>query len=180
PRRSVCRPSSAPSWRFRRTPSRWGPGGSVRRAPSPRRRRWSTPSSTRCARSTSAISTCRSGPSGCGEPSTEARPAIPDGGGGGVSSNTMESSLRVRKYWLTVDETWLVAGRDDGAGPRRKVAACAIVENPLAGQGYVEDLTPLVTGSRVLGHELGRRAGALLGSPVESYGKAAIVGIAGE
>ncbi|HEY8532262.1 MAG TPA: amino acid synthesis family protein [Micromonospora sp.] len=97
-----------------------------------------------------------------------------------MSGNTMESSLRVRKYWLTVDETWLVAGRDDGAGPLRKVAACAIVENPLAGQGYVEDLTPLVTGSRVLGHELGRRAGALLGSPVESYGKAAIVGIAGE
>lgn len=97
-----------------------------------------------------------------------------------MSGNTMESSLRVRKYWLTVDETWLVAGRDDGAGPLRKVAACAIVENPLAGQGYVEDLTPLVTGSRALGHELGRQAGALLGSPVESYGKAAIVGIAGE
>lgn len=97
-----------------------------------------------------------------------------------MSGNTMESSLRVRKYWLTVDETWLVAGRDDGAGPLRKVAACAIVENPLAGQGYVEDLTPLVTGSRVLGHELGRRAGALLGSPVESYGKAAIAGITGE
>lgn len=91
-----------------------------------------------------------------------------------------EGRLVIRKFWVTIDETHFTAGRSDAGGPLRKVAVCAVVENPLAGQGYVEDLSVLVTGSRALGYELGRMAQSLLGAPVESYGKAAIAGMGGE
>lgn len=91
-----------------------------------------------------------------------------------------DRTLTVRKFWITIDETRLVAGRSDASGPLRKVAVCAVVENPLAGQGYVEDLSLLVMGSRTLGYELGRMAHTLLGAPVESFGKAAIAGTDGE
>lgn len=91
-----------------------------------------------------------------------------------------DRALTIRKYWITIDETYLAAGRSDAAGPLRKVAVCGIVENPFAGRGYVEDLSLLVSGSRALGYELGSLARTLLREPVESYGKAAIVGTAGE
>lgn len=97
-----------------------------------------------------------------------------------MSDTRTTSTLKVRKYWMTIDETRLVAGRSDAFGPLRKVAACAVVENPFAGQGYVRDLSRLVEGSRAIGYELGKQASLLLGAPVESYGKAAIVGTAGE
>ncbi len=90
------------------------------------------------------------------------------------------SPLVVRKTWLVIEETRTAAGRSDPNGPLRKVAACAVVSNPFAGRGYVDDLSPLVEASRALGFELGRMAREALGSPVESYGKAAIVGTAGE
>lgn len=88
--------------------------------------------------------------------------------------------LIVRKVWLVVEETRTAAGRRDAGGPLRKVAACAVVANPFAGRGYVEDLSPLVEASRALGSELGSMARDALGAPVQSYGKAAIAGLAGE
>jgi hypothetical protein len=91
-----------------------------------------------------------------------------------------ESLLPIRKIWLVIEETRTAAGRGDPGGPLRKVAACAVVANPFAGRGYVEDLAPLVAASRALGSELGRLAREALGGPVESYGKAAIAGTAGE
>ncbi len=93
--------------------------------------------------------------------------------------NSLER-LVLRKRWVVIDETHLAAGAADAGGVLRRVAVCAVVENPLAGQGYVEDLSPLVQGSRALGHELGKLAQSLLGAPVESYGKAAVVGTDGE
>ena len=91
-----------------------------------------------------------------------------------------DSTLVIRKFWVAIDETRLTAGRSDAGGPLRKVAVCAVIENPLAGRGYVEDLSILVAGSRSLGYELGRMAQRFLGTPVESYGKAAIAGVDGE
>lgn len=88
--------------------------------------------------------------------------------------------LVLRKCWAVIDETHLAAGTADEGGALRKVAVCAVVENPLAGQGYVEDLSPLIQGSRALGSALGKMAQDLLGEPVESYGKAAVVGTDGE
>lgn len=89
-------------------------------------------------------------------------------------------AIAVRKTWLVVEETLAAAGRADPAGPLRKAVACAVIANPYAGRGYVEDLSQLVEFSRALGAELGAMAASALGQPVESYGKAAIAGTAGE
>ncbi len=89
-------------------------------------------------------------------------------------------AIGVRKTWVVVEETRTSAGRADAQGRLRKVVACAVIENPFAGHGYVRDLGPLVELSRTLGAELGALAVAALGQPVESYGKAAIAGTAGE
>jgi len=85
----------------------------------------------------------------------------------------------VRKVLCVVEETRLAAGRP-GATPLHKVAAMAVVRNPLAGMGFVDDLSALVEPSEQLGRELGARALELLGGSVQSYGKAAICGIGGE
>lgn len=90
-----------------------------------------------------------------------------------------EAGLSIRKLWTQVEEIRTAAGRSDDQGSLRKVAACAVVENPLAGRGFVADLSPLVEASAVLGTLLGQTASALCG-PVASYGKAAIVGVDGE
>ena len=74
------------------------------------------------------------------------------------------------------------AAKPGGAPSRRlrKSAAVAIVQNPFAGK-YVEDLSPLTTASEAIGREICAIAVALLApyKPV-SYGKAAVVGLAGE
>jgi hypothetical protein len=86
----------------------------------------------------------------------------------------------IRKLWTQIEETRLVAGRGDDHGPLRKVAACAVIANPYAGGGYAADLSLLIEASREIGTMLGKQAAELLGSPVASYGKGAIVGTAGE
>jgi hypothetical protein len=64
--------------------------------------------------------------------------------------------------------------------PLRKVAGVAIVENPFAGR-YVEDLNPLIAASEELGHELAKLVmDALAPHTAQSYGKAGVVGLAGE
>ncbi len=92
----------------------------------------------------------------------------------------MTASLTVRGIYSQIAETRLVAGRMDDGGPLRKVAVCAVVVNPFAGLGYVQDLTPIVAASESIGHEIGAQAAALLGEPVQSYGKAGVVGVNGE
>lgn len=63
--------------------------------------------------------------------------------------------------------------------PVSRVAAAAVFRNPLAGR-FVEDLTPLFEIGAELGQTLAEQAVAhLVGDPV-SYGKAAIVGVAGD
>ena len=59
----------------RRRPTRSAPRASARRARSPRRRPWSTRSSTRSATSASTTSRCRARPSGSGRRSTPAAPS---------------------------------------------------------------------------------------------------------
>lgn len=63
--------------------------------------------------------------------------------------------------------------------PITRVAALAVVRNPLAGQ-MVEDLTPLFALGAALGELLAAEAVAALGVPAISYGKAALVGVAGD
>jgi hypothetical protein len=66
--------------------------------------------------------------------------------------------------------------------PTRRAAAVAVIANPCAGR-YEADLEELMAIGEELGDMLGRRAVAALGiapGGAESYGKAAIVGEAGE
>lgn len=90
-------------------------------------------------------------------------------------------TAKIRKLVIQIEETRSEMGRDV-TPPVRKAAAIAVIENPFAGK-YAEDLTSLIDIGEELGDLLGRRAVAALGiqpSEAESYGKAAIVGDAGE
>ncbi|WP_346897334.1 amino acid synthesis family protein [uncultured Roseibium sp.] len=68
---------------------------------------------------------------------------------------------------------------DEGA-PLRKILIAAAIKNPYAGR-FSEDLGEIVDASDKLGEEFARRiVAALGGAQAESYGKACVVGIAGE
>ncbi|MEM0440051.1 MAG: amino acid synthesis family protein [Candidatus Caldarchaeum sp.] len=87
----------------------------------------------------------------------------------------------IRKVAVFVEDT-LVENGKPLSRPVRKSAAAAVIKNPYAGQ-FVEDLQVLIDVGDFLGGFLGKRAREALGiSPaqVESYGKAAIIGTAGE
>lgn len=89
--------------------------------------------------------------------------------------------VTIRKLVTWVEETRREAGREI-MPPTRKAAAIAVIENPCAGR-FTEDLEPLMAIGEALGGLLGERAVAALGvaaEQIESYGKAAIVGEAGE
>ena len=91
------------------------------------------------------------------------------------------SVAKIRKIVVVVEETAVEIGKTI-APPTRKAAALAVIENPFAG-GYTEDLSDLMTVGEEMGALLGERAVAALGvapADIESYGKAAIVGEAGE
>ena len=90
-------------------------------------------------------------------------------------------SAEIRKLAVWLEETYLEAGQKI-APPARKAVAVAVIRNPFAGR-YVEDLTLLIEIGAELGALLGARAVAALGvapDQVQSYGKAAMVGEAGE
>ena len=87
----------------------------------------------------------------------------------------------VRKFLVVVETIRREMGRDL-ARPTRKAAALAVIENPFAGR-HAPDLEELMQIGEELGGVLGEQAVAALGvapAAIESYGKAAIVGEAGE
>ncbi|OGA53795.1 MAG: peptide synthetase, partial [Betaproteobacteria bacterium RIFCSPLOWO2_12_FULL_62_58] len=87
--------------------------------------------------------------------------------------------LHIRSFHTFVEHKIVEAGKRADV-PLRKVAAIAVIENPYAGT-YVENLKPLIDASEDLGRQLTQLAvRALEPYPAESYGKAAIVGTAGE
>lgn len=88
-------------------------------------------------------------------------------------------SLEVRKIVTVVEEIRTEGGRPDGE-PLRKAAALCVVRNPYAGKPFSADLSELVEGSGALGRLLGEAVARAVGAPIESYGKAALVGLAGE
>ncbi|MGH3450524.1 MAG: amino acid synthesis family protein, partial [Haloechinothrix sp.] len=90
------------------------------------------------------------------------------------------SALSLRKTFAQIEEVQTSAGARDEAGPLRRVAVAAVLTNPFAGQGFVEDLSALIDASGEVGTMLGTEAARLLGAPVESYGKAGLVGTDGE
>jgi hypothetical protein len=88
-------------------------------------------------------------------------------------------TFEIRKLLTVVEEIRTEGGHVDGP-PLRKAAAAAVVRNPYAGRPFSVELDELVEPSGELGALLGERAAAALGEPAESYGKAALVGTAGE
>jgi hypothetical protein len=86
----------------------------------------------------------------------------------------------LRKIYVVGEEIRTEAERPVSP-PLRLAAAAAVVSNPLAGR-YVEDVAPIANEyCEPLGALLTERAlAALDGRPVESYGKGALVGLAGE
>jgi hypothetical protein len=87
----------------------------------------------------------------------------------------------IRKLIVQVDETRLEMGQQIQP-PTRRAVAIAVIANPFAGR-YAENLDELSDIGAELGKLLGERCVAALGiapSDAESYGKAAIVGEAGE
>ncbi len=89
--------------------------------------------------------------------------------------------INVRKIVLTVEEITHDGGPELDE-PILKGAIGAVLANPFAGE-YVEDITPMMEALNPLGLELSERLiSALGGDPddIESYGKAAVVGVGGE
>ncbi|MAD91697.1 MAG: peptide synthetase [Gammaproteobacteria bacterium] len=88
---------------------------------------------------------------------------------------------KIRKVLVVVEDTCKEMNRS--INPiTRKAAALAVIENPCAGE-FIEDLEILTEIGAELGEYLGQRAVAALGvepHEIESFGKAAIVGINGE
>lgn len=91
-------------------------------------------------------------------------------------------SAKVRKI-VTYSEDIQIEGGRKAAKPLQLFGVAAVIPNPWAGRGYVEDLKPEIHAiAPLLGEVLTARILQMVGSgeAVEAYGKAAIVGTAGE
>lgn len=90
--------------------------------------------------------------------------------------------LSLRKT-VTFTETALIEGGKAAAKPLKLFAAAAVLRNPWAGKGFVEDLKPEI---HAIAPQLGEMLTAMIiemagsGEAVEGYGKAAVVGTDGE
>ncbi|MDI1236029.1 MAG: amino acid synthesis family protein [Polaromonas sp.] len=87
----------------------------------------------------------------------------------------------IRKIIVQVDETRMEMGQAVHP-PTRRALAMAVIANPFAGK-YVENLDELIAIGEELGGLLGEKCVQALGissDQAQSYGKAAIVGEAGE
>ncbi|MEZ5646438.1 MAG: amino acid synthesis family protein [Burkholderiaceae bacterium] len=90
-------------------------------------------------------------------------------------------TAKIRKLLVQVDEIRIEMGQTIDP-PTRRAVAMAVIENPYAGR-YEQNLDELMAIGEELGGLLGDKCVAALGiapAQAESYGKAAIVGEAGE
>lgn len=90
-------------------------------------------------------------------------------------------TYHIRKWYSHVEDTLAnETGQLADGPPLRKLMLGAAIANPYAGR-FSQNLDLILGDSAALGREFGRRLEALLsGGQVESYGKAAIVGVGGE
>jgi hypothetical protein len=84
----------------------------------------------------------------------------------------------IRKIAYLREESFAEAGRP-APRPIIRAVALILIGNPFAGR-YEEDLSPLVEFGPALSARVAPELLKLLGGPVVSYGKGAIVGAAGE
>ena len=90
--------------------------------------------------------------------------------------------LKLRKFAKFVDKTFIEGGKK-AKEPVLLVSVAAVIENPWAGKGFVEDLKPEILDlapqlGDLLVPELIKEIGS--GDKILAYGKAAIVGLNGE
>ena len=85
----------------------------------------------------------------------------------------------VRKI-VFVEERVLAEVSKTAGKPVTRVAGIAVIQNPFARQGYVEDLAALFDVGARLGEALMPDVVRRLPNPATSYGKAAIVGVNGD
>jgi hypothetical protein len=86
--------------------------------------------------------------------------------------------IEIRKT-ITLRETVFSELGVEAARPITRAVGMAVIRNPFAGQ-FVEDLRPLFEAGAMLGERLMPELVKLLDGPAVSYGKGAIVGVAGE
>jgi len=91
------------------------------------------------------------------------------------------ASYHIRKWYSFIEETLAnETGQLADGEPVYKYAIAAVIANPYAGR-FSQTLDALVDDSPLLGEEFGRRINALAGQhEIVSYGKAILVGTAGE
>lgn len=89
--------------------------------------------------------------------------------------------LHVRKWFEFREETLaLETGKLGDGEPLVKLVLAAALDNPHAGR-FADDFESVIEHSSALGREFGRRFQTALGdTAVQSYGKAALVGVNGE
>ncbi|AXK32507.1 amino acid synthesis family protein [Streptomyces armeniacus] len=88
--------------------------------------------------------------------------------------------MNIRKIVTTVEEIRTEGGRQVTPAARIAVVA-AVIENPWAGQGFVDDLAPgIAANASDIGAVLAPAVLDALDAPAEAYGKAAVVGLDGE
>src|SRR6516164_1716042 len=86
--------------------------------------------------------------------------------------------IEIRKTIILRETAFSELGVEGGRSITRAVGM-AVIRNPFAGQ-FVEDLRPLFEAGAMLGERLMPDLVRLLDGPAVSYGKGAIVGVAGE
>ncbi|GGG38320.1 hypothetical protein GCM10010964_27530 [Caldovatus sediminis] len=84
----------------------------------------------------------------------------------------------IRKLVLTREQVFSELGRE-APRPVVRAVALAVIANPFAGR-HAADLRPLWEAGAALGERFMGELARLLGGPAVSYGKGAIVGVAGE
>jgi hypothetical protein len=101
-------------------------------------------------------------------------------GGTIAAASGKGNRLDIRQIHLFVQDVARHAGRAVEPAARR-VAACAVLENPMAGEPAGDDFERFVSASVAVGELLARRAlDALDGRPPIAYGKGALVGERGD
>jgi len=90
--------------------------------------------------------------------------------------------LKLRKFLKFVDKTFIEGGKK-AKDPVLLVSVAAVIENPWAGKGFVENLKPEILNlapkiGDILVPELIKEIGS--GDKILAYGKAAMVGLNGE
>ena len=86
--------------------------------------------------------------------------------------------MDIRRMLLIKDVVYAEGGLPSMT-PVTRVAACAVIANPLAGRAH-DDVGELVPIGAELGELLVKEALKALAHPAISYGKAAIVGVSGD